>query len=115
MTNELPLGNVSATPNCLNCQTALLSGRPRSYCSDACRITAWKRRMRATQSTNDIPKGRPIKAATIYECPQCEVRYLGNQYCSDCGSFCYKVGGGGYCPHCDEPVAFVDLVETGRL
>ena len=115
MTNGLPLGNVSATPSCLNCQGVLPSGRSRSYRSDACRITAWKRRKRATASTAEIPKDRPSKATSIYECPLCEVRYLGKQYCGDCGCFCRKVGSGGLCPHCDEPVAFADLIETGTL
>ena len=30
--------------------------------------------------------------------------------CPDCGIFCRRVGPGGPCPHCDEPVALTDLV-----
>jgi hypothetical protein len=29
-----------------------------------------------------LPK-RTKRDATVYECPNCETRYLGNQYCSD--------------------------------
>jgi hypothetical protein len=40
----------------------------------------------------------------------CETRYLGQQRCPDCGIFCRRVGHGGLCPHCDEPVALQDLL-----
>jgi hypothetical protein len=39
-----------------------------------------------------------------------KARYLGEQYCSDCRSFCRRIGPGGTCPHCDEPVAINDLI-----
>src|SRR5712691_7866631 len=48
--------------------------------------------------------------APIYECPACESRYLGDQYCPDCRSFCRRVGPGGLCPACEEPVAIADLL-----
>ena len=104
------LGNVLATPSCLNCQGILPLGRPRIYCSDACRVTAWKTRKRQVILIPEPPKNSSRKEISIYECPQCEVRYLGVQFCSDCGTFCRRVGTGGSCPHCDEPVAFVDLI-----
>ena len=34
----------------------------------------------------------------------------GQQRCEDCGIFCRRVGAGGCCPHCDEPVAIADLL-----
>ena len=37
-------------------------------------------------------------------------RYLGTQRCDECGVFCKRVGPGGPCPHCDEPVAVADLI-----
>ena len=45
----------------------------------------------------------------IYQCPDCQTRYLGQQRCEDCGAFCTLVGPGGECPHCGEPVAVEDL------
>ncbi len=114
MTTQTPSGNVLATQMCLYCSEVLPKGRSRIYCSDNCRVNAWKRRKRATASTAEIPKDRPSKATSIYECPLCEVRYLGKQYCGDCGCFCRKVGSGGLCPHCDEPVAFIDLIESSN-
>ena len=62
---------------------------------------------------------RSPRPATVYECPACETRYLGEQRCPDCHLFCRRIGPGGACPHCDEPVALVDLYSdstttTGR-
>jgi hypothetical protein len=45
----------------------------------------------------------------VYQCPDCETRYLDEQRCPDCGLFARRIGTGGPCPHCDEPVAINDL------
>ncbi len=47
--------------------------------------------------------------ATVYECPECEARYLNERRCPDCNLFCRRLDRGGSCPHCDEPVAISDL------
>jgi hypothetical protein len=54
----------------------------------------------------------PPRTTVIYECPLCSTRYLGVQRCPDCQQFCRRVGVGGLCPHCDEPVAVADLLIT---
>ena len=41
---------------------------------------------------------------------ECQTRYLGEQWCVECVRPCRRVGVGGLCPHCDEPVAISDLV-----
>ncbi len=46
---------------------------------------------------------------TIYECPDCETRYVDERRCPDCNLFCRRIGTGGNCPHCDEPVAHKEL------
>ncbi|MGH7429761.1 MAG: hypothetical protein ACREJ4_15600 [Candidatus Methylomirabilaceae bacterium] len=46
---------------------------------------------------------------TVYKCPACGIRAVGDQRC-ECGSFMSRVGLGGRCPHCDEPVAVDDLL-----
>jgi hypothetical protein len=53
---------------------------------------------------------RVSRASTIYECPACDARYLGEQRCAECGTFCRKIGPGGPCPHCDEPILLQDLL-----
>lgn len=50
------------------------------------------------------------KPGIVYECPSCGTRLLGEQRCPECQVFCRRIGPGGACPHCDEPVAVVDLV-----
>jgi hypothetical protein len=85
-------------------------GRQR-VCSAACRQALWRRRQQRAPVA--LPARSP-RATTIYECPSCETRYLGEQRCVDCGVFCRKVGPGGPCPHCDEPVALVDLLPAER-
>jgi len=51
------------------------------------------------------------RPATMYECPACGTRARGEQRCPDCGLFGRRVGPGGPCPHCGEPVAVADLIE----
>jgi len=57
-----------------------------------------------------IPAARPRRDHTIYECPACEQRLLGEQRCPDCHAFCRRLGLGGLCPHCDDPVTLAELL-----
>ena len=103
---ETPWRNDGATIACPVCARPFTPvGRGR-VCSTACRQALWRRRHAAAPMA--IPS-RPTPAQTVYECPACETRFLGQQRCPDCGSFCRRVGSGGLCPHCDEPVAVADL------
>jgi len=47
--------------------------------------------------------------AVVYQCPDCEQRYLDERRCPDCQLFCRRVDVGGECPNCAEPVALSDL------
>jgi hypothetical protein len=84
-------------------------GRQR-FCDAACRQTAWRRRHPTPLPSVPARSPRP---STVYECPACEARYLGEQYCADCRCFCRRVGPGGLCPACDHPVALADLLAKG--
>ena len=97
-------GGTIACPVCL--QPFVPRGRQR-VCSPACRQTVWRRRHPALLAP--IPN-RAARTTTVYECPSCETRYVGLQRCLDCGVFCRRVGPGGPCPHCDEPVTVADLL-----
>ena len=57
---------------------------------------------------------QPAKIDTVYECPQCQARYLGSQRCEDCNTWCRRLGPGGPCPHCDDLVAVTDLVADNQ-
>jgi hypothetical protein len=94
---------------CLHCaKTFPVSGRSR-YCGNACRQRAY----RARRGTPAMPTRmtRPPKEGTVYYCDECDTRYLGVQYCESCKRFCRRLGAGGLCPCCDEPVAVKDLIE----
>lgn len=54
---------------------------------------------------------RPAGAdQVLYECPGCETRST-DRRCPDCNLFSRRLGPGGHCPHCDEPVLLDDLIE----
>jgi hypothetical protein len=101
--------------SCPVCQTVITSPRAR-YCSDACKQRAY--RLRQTDDTlrdldaltADLRSRQVLVARTVYECPTCETRFLGEQRCSDCHVFCRRLGLGGLCPHCDDPVTLADLL-----
>ena len=104
---ENPSRNDGVTIACEICGRAfVLSGR-RRFCSDACRQAAWRQRHPIPGPS--LPNKAP-RAATVYQCTDCETRYLGEQWCPDCQRPCRRIGPGGRCPHCDEPAALADLV-----
>lgn len=98
----------AATVVCGFCGTWFVPVGRQQWCSDRCRQAVWRRR-------NHVPRPIPLppKAQTVYECPKCATRYLGEQYCPDCFTFCRNIGPGGPCPHCDDIVAVGDLADIG--
>lgn len=46
---------------------------------------------------------------TLFECPTCQERVLGERRCPACHVFCRALGLGAVCPHCNEPVLLTDL------
>ena len=61
----------TATTICAQCGSSFTPVGRRRWCSDACRQSAWRRRRAAPRPT------QPAKIDTVYECPQCQTRYLG--------------------------------------
>jgi hypothetical protein len=100
---------------CPICQTGTVPPRAR-YCSDACKQRAFRLRRTADVLTDlanraAAPRRRQARVAhTVYECPTCETRLLGEQRCPDCRIFCRRLGLGGPCPHCDEPILLADIL-----
>lgn len=90
------------------------AGRAR-YCSGACRQRAFRQRQALAeldldQLTRQLRLRRELVAHTVYECPSCEARLLGERRCPDCNLMCRRVGLGGPCIHCDELLAVQDLL-----
>ena len=120
MTITTPPARAAATPprndnrndtaaTCPACGQPFTPAGRRRWCSDACRQAAWRQRHPAPDPAT-LPAPPPARDATIYQCPECDQRYLGQQRCEACGTFCRRIGPGGPCPHCDEPVAVKDLI-----
>jgi len=107
----MPSRNGSVTATCGVCGGPLPSGRTRAWCSDACRQAAWRRRHQPVAAPPELPAARPRRQATVYECAGCGTRLLGEQRCEQCATFMHRVGPGGTCPSCDEPIATSELVQ----
>jgi len=93
---------------CPICSTTFAPKGRQRFCGDACRHAAYRRRHR--QPAVPIPDARSRRDATVYECPVCEERFVGTQYCSGCRRFARRVGPGGACPCCGETVTVEDLL-----
>ena len=100
-----PCVTMDVTMRCPVCGDPFRPSGRRRYCSDACRQAAWRHR----QAVPPTPAEPISRADTVYQCPSCDARYLGEQRCDDCNTFCRRLGPGAPCPHCDEPVAHSDL------
>jgi len=102
-----PLRDDSVTIAYARCGQLFVPSGRRRFCSAACRQALW--RQRHPDPLPQVPARAP-QPITVYECPSCDARFLGEQRCADCGVFCRRVGPGGPCPHCAEPVALIDLL-----
>ena len=108
-----PLAHDSVTIACPVCGSSFSPSGRRTYCSDACRAVAYRRRRRSrTLPTLKVPRSQPRRSFTVYECDSCGERSLGEQRCSECHTFMRRVGIGGHCPSCDESVAISELIGT---
>lgn len=113
--------------SCPVCAMALPAGRAR-YCSAACRQRAFRlRHLRGVGGTagvdgdgrraidvaalrQELQRQRTLVAHTVYECPRCEERFVGERRCPDCHIFCRALGLGGPCPACDHPIELSELL-----
>lgn len=106
-----PSRDDTGTMTCPVCQHMFIPAGRQQYCGSPCRKTAFRRRHQDSPSPLTVPAAPARREHTVYECPECEQRLYGQQRCQDCGIFARKIGPGGPCPHCDEPVAIQDLIQ----
>ena len=111
------LGEQPAPRTCPMCSTALLKSRA-TFCSMACKQRAFRlRRQQAalpevTAIRQRLKRQQQLVAHTVYECPGCQERLLGERRCPSCQLFCRALGLGGHCPECDQPILLSDLLGT---
>jgi hypothetical protein len=99
-----PVRDDTATMLCQVCGNLFVPMGRQRHCSTICRQKAWRRRQAAPVE--------PLvtKPDTVYACPGCDARYLGQQRCEDCNSWCRRLGPGGLCPCCDEAISVTELL-----
>lgn len=108
--NDIRNDNQAACPICAAVFTPI---RRQQYCSPACRQAAWRTRHPTSTpppTTMATPR-TPRRDTTVYQCPECDTRYFAHQWCEDCNRPCLRLGPGGLCPHCSEPVTISDLTD----
>ncbi len=103
------------TEACPMCAAPLPSRRA-TYCSVACEQLAFRLRRQRSATPNvalvrqQLKRQRLLAAHTIYECPSCGERSLGEQRCSTCQLFCRALGLGGSCPECGTLILLAELI-----
>jgi hypothetical protein len=111
---EDPARDGYVTPTgCAMCGEPLHGRADQCYCSHTCRQAAHRRRTSPRVQPPQLPKAhRGLREGTVYECGDCGQRLAGEQWCPDCQRPCRRIGPGGPCPSCGDPITFTDLIEA---
>jgi hypothetical protein len=86
-------------------------GRAR-FCSQRCRQRAHRGRLAepAVRGLTQSALRARTRRLSVYECPQCQERYLGEQRCPSCGVFGRSLGYGLACPVCRDTIVLNELL-----
>jgi hypothetical protein len=107
--------STSSTSACIVCGAALSTLQQR-YCTRACQQRAYRlrhhqpARLDLTLGRAELKRRRDLLQHTVYECPTCDTRSVGDPRCTDCNTFMRRLGLGGNCPECDAVVLLTDLL-----
>ena len=99
------------TTTCPVCQRSFTPVGRQAYCCGACRAAAYRRRRDNARPPVTVPAARPRRPLTVYECDHCGARAVGEQHCADCATFTRRVGTGGTCPCCEQPITVNELLD----
>jgi len=86
------------------------------YCTPKCRQRAYRLRHRQADhpTLSDLAaklrREQRLIAQTVYECPSCQERFLGERRCDECNQWCRNVGLGSNCSGCDDVLTVSDLI-----
>lgn len=102
-----------ACSGCLVCGAPLASTRAR-YCSRAHQQRAFRLRHQTGVDLQNVrqhlQRRQALVAHTVYECPNCTERFVGERRCPECRLFSRAIGVGGHCPECETPILLADLL-----
>jgi hypothetical protein len=107
----IPSRDPAVTASCQACGQSIPASHGRRYCSPRCRQAGHRRRNSPRVEPPPLPPTRSGRDTTVYACPDCDTRTLGEQRCPDCNTFIHRLGLGGHCPHCAEPVTVEELLQ----
>ena len=94
--------------SCPGCQHLFSPVGRQKHCCEACRVAVYRRSREATHVPDVAPRSRqPI---AVYACERCGARAIGERRCEECRSAMRRVGLGGCCPCCAEPIALDELL-----
>ena len=93
---------------CPICQQPFTPTSEQRWCSEPCRVAAWRRRQVAAPAR--VRPARPAPVLRVYLCAGCGARTTGPAWCPTCRSPMRRLGLGGPCPHCEQPVAVTELL-----
>ena len=111
---KTPSRHDGVTITCPACGGAYVALGRQRWCSEACRSAGYRQRRQAMEPLLELPVPSPRRARSVYQCDTCDARALGEQRCEACGTFMRRIGFGGLCPCCDEPVAAIELVPEAK-
>ncbi len=109
--SPIPSRDAAVTATCQACGQRIPASHGRRYCSPRCRQAGYRRRSSPHVEPPPLPPTGSRRNTTVYACPDCATRTLGPQRCPDCNTFTRRLGHGGHCPHCAEPVTVEELLQ----
>lgn len=107
---DSPSGEDGITVTCPACQRPFSPVGHQRFCCEACRVAVYRRCQEATAVPVVAPRRERRQPLTVYACDGCGVRGLCDQRCDECRKPMRRVGLGGSCPCCSEPIAVEELL-----
>ena len=104
---------------CPGCQQYFTAPGGRTHCTPACKTADWRRQ----HPNRPAPGQSASPPPDVYICPGCYHRYQHHQpsltapphACPDCAIPTRRIGIGGHCPCCDQPVAAIELLDNQEV
>ena len=110
-------GSRDGQGGCLVCGKDTPSTRAK-YCGRAHQQRSYRLRHQTptvdvTSVRKTLQRRKALVAHTIYECPGCSERFIGERRCENCNLFCRALGGQRSRPDCDTPFSLTTYLERG--